>query len=165
MRSSNSPPRSRYRFGFGGKRPGRNTHATTTDEILDSLTRQAKLMEKDGDERTLGLQTILEDDPGEDLLKPLRREPNTTLEGLKRRNLGKSVFAIMFVGGLTLLWIYTRLSQSLSPGNLASIQQTISRTGFTDWQKIALMGICAFAIAILVRRSTTKIRSRAILTV
>ena len=121
-------------------------------------------MEQDRDERTIGLQTILEDDPSEDLLQSMRLEPDT-IEVLNRRNLGKLAFAIMFVGGLTLLWIYTRLSQIVRAENLASIQQTISRAGFTDWQKIALMAVCAFAIAILIRRATGKIRSRAILTV
>ena len=164
MGSSSRPLRSRYRFGFGGKRPSRNTQAATTDEILDGLARQAKLMEQDRDERTIGLQTILEDDPREDLLQSMRLEPHT-IEGLKRRNLGKLAFAIMIVGGLTLLWIYTRLSQIVRAENLASIQQTISSAGFTDWQKIALMAVCAFASTILVRRSTGKRRSRAILTV
>ena len=160
MGSSSRPLRSRYRFGFGGKRPSRNTQAATTDEILDSLTRQAKLMEQDRDERTIGLQTILEDDPSEDLLQSMRLEPHTTIEGLERRNLGKLAFAIMFLGGLTLLWIYTRLSQSVRAENMVSIQQTISRAGFTDWQKIALMAVCAFAIAILLRQSTGKIRAQ-----
>jgi hypothetical protein len=71
MSSSSRPPRSRYRFGFRGKRPARNAQAATTDEILDSLTRQARLMEKVGEERTLGLQTILEVEPGEGLLHSL----------------------------------------------------------------------------------------------
>ncbi len=37
-----------------------NPKGTTTDEILDSLTRHAKLMEEDGKDRILGLQTVLE---------------------------------------------------------------------------------------------------------
>ena len=60
MSSSSRPPRSRYRFGFKGKRPSRNSLAGSNDEILDSLTRHAKLMEDDGKDRILGLQTVLE---------------------------------------------------------------------------------------------------------
>src|SRR5205809_6177644 len=60
MSPSNQPPRSRYLFGFKGKRPSRTPKVTTTDEILDSLTRHAKLMEEDGKDRILGLQTVLE---------------------------------------------------------------------------------------------------------
>ncbi len=44
-------------FGFKGKRPSRNSIAGPTDEVLDSLTRHAKLMEEDGKDRILGLQT------------------------------------------------------------------------------------------------------------
>lgn len=165
MGSSRRPPRSRYRFGFSGKRPGRKTQPTTNDEILDSLTRQAKLMEEEGKERTLGLETILEDDSNEDILQPSRIEPTMVVKELKRRNLSKLPFAIMCVGGLTLLWIYSRLSRSVSLERLSMIQQTISNAGFANWQKIAMMAICALTIAILVQRSREKIRSHAILTV
>jgi hypothetical protein len=165
MSSSSRPPRSRYRFGFRGRRRGPNPQTTTTDEILDSLTRQAKSMEKDGEERTHGLQNILEVEPGEELLQSLRPEPDPIIEGLKSWNFGKLVFAIMLVGGLTLLWTYSRLSHSVSLESLAMLQQTISRAGFTDWQKIALMAICAFTIALLARRSTRKIHSRIMLVV
>lgn len=165
MSSSSRPPRSRYRFGFRGKRTGRNDQATTTDEILDSLTRQAKLIERDGQKRTLGLQTILEVEPDEELLQSSPPESGPTAGHLKNWNLGKSAFAIMLIVGLTFLWIYSRLSQSLNPQSLAIFQQTTSRAGFTDWQKIALMAICAFTIALLARRSAKKIRSRVISTV
>ena len=164
MGSSRRPPRARYHFGFSGKRPGRKTQPTTTDDILDSLTRQARLMEETENERTQGLETILEDDSSEDMLQFSRIEPNMVIKGLKRRNLSKLPFAIMCVGGLTLLWIYSRLSQSVSLERLSMIQQTISSAGFADWQKIALMATCAFTIAILVRRSTEKIHSRTIFT-
>jgi len=119
-------------------------------------------MEKDGEERTLGLRTILEADPGEELFQSSHPEPDPIVEGLKSWNFGKLAFAIMLVGGLTLLWIYSRLSQSISLESLAMSQQTISRAGFTDWQKIALMAICAFTIALLARRSSRKIRTRII---
>ncbi|HZF21818.1 MAG TPA: hypothetical protein VEZ43_05055 [Dongiaceae bacterium] len=119
-------------------------------------------MEKEGEERTLGLQTILEVDPGEELFQSSRPEPDLIVEGLKSWSFGKVAFAIMLFGGLTLLWIYSRLSQSISQDRLTMLEQTISRAGFTDWQKIALMAICAFTIALLARRSTTKIRSRVI---
>src|SRR5207302_11032954 len=59
MSSSSQPPRPRYRFGFKGKRPSRTPKATQTNEIPDSLTRYAKLMEEDGKDRILGLQAVL----------------------------------------------------------------------------------------------------------
>ena len=118
-------------------------------------------MERGSEERTIGLETILEDEPSEDLLTS-RLEPRSTVEGMKNRNFGKVAFAAMLVVGLTLLWISSKLSQIVSLEDLAMLQQTISRAGFTDWQKIALMAICAFAIALLVRRSRVKMRLRLI---
>ena len=161
MSSSSRPPRSKYRFGFRGKRPARNAQATTTDEILDSLTRQAKSMEKDGEERTLGLQTILEVEPGEEMLQS-SGPPGSGLRVSRLRpwSFGKLAFGVMLIGGLTFLWIYSRLSDGLSPQSLAMLQQTISRVGFADWQKIALMAFCALAIALFARRSRNRMGSR-----
>ena len=161
MSSSSKPPRSRYRFGFRGKRPARNAQAATTDEILDSLTRQARLMEKAGEERTLGLQTILQVDPGEALLHSLSLpESSPRVTRLKTWSFGKLAFAVMLMGGLTFLWVYSRLSQGLSARSLVMLQQAVSRVGFADWQKIALMAFCALGIALFARRSTNRMRSR-----
>ncbi len=161
MSSSSRPPRSRYRFGFRGKRPARNAQAATTDEILDSLTRQARLMEKAGEERTRGLQTILELEPGEDPLHSLSLpESSPRVTHLTTWSFGKSAFGVMLIGGLTLLWIYSRLSQGFSPQSLAMLQQTVWRVGFADWQKIALMAFCALAIALFARRSRNRMGSR-----
>src|SRR5260370_14500029 len=132
MSSSSRPPRSRYRFGFRRKRPARKAQASTTDEILDSLTRQVRFMEKAGEERTLGLQTILEVEPGEDLLHSLSLpESSRKVTRLKTWSFGKLAFAVMLMGGLTFLWIYSRLSQGLSPQSLAMLQHTVSRVGFS----------------------------------
>jgi hypothetical protein len=165
MSSSRRPLRSRYRFGFRGKRPTRNAQAATTDEILDSLTRQARLMEKGEEEQTLGLQTILEVETEEELLHSLSLpEYSPKVTRLKTWSFGKLAFGIMLIGGLTFLSIYSRLSWGLNPQSLVTIQQTLSRVGFGDWQKIALMAICAVVIAVVIalfaRRSTIRTRSR-----
>src|SRR5712664_1490044 len=161
MSSSSRPPRSRYRFGFRGRRPARNAQAATTDEILDSLTRQARLMEKAGEERTLGLQTILEVEPSEGLLHAWSLpESISKVTRLRSWSFGKLAFGVMLIAGLTFLWIYSGLSHGLSPQSLAMLQQTVSRVGFADWQKIALIAFCALAIALFARRSTNRMRSR-----
>ena len=160
MSSSNRPPRSKFRFGFRGNRPPRNTKETTTDEMLDSLTRQAKSMEKAGEERTLGLQTILEVEPVEGLLHSSGlSESSPKVTRLKSWSFGKSALTVMLIGGLAFLWIYSRLSQSLNLQSLAMLQQTVSRVGFADWQKIALMALCAIAIALFARRSKNRMHS------
>jgi hypothetical protein len=118
-------------------------------------------MEKAGEERTLGLQTILEVEPSEALLQSLSLpEPSPKVTRLKTWSFGKFAFAVMLIGGLTFLAVYSRLSQGLSPQSLAVFQQTVSRVGFADWQKIALMAFCALAIALFARRSTNRMRSR-----
>jgi hypothetical protein len=161
MSSSIRPPRSNYRFSFRVKRPARTAQAATTDEILDSLTRQAGLMEKAGEERTLGLETILEVEPGEGLLNSLGLpESSPKVTRLKTLSFGKLAFGIMLIGGLTFLWISSRLSQGISPQSLAMLQETLSRIGFADWQKIAVMAFCALAIALFARQSTNRMRSR-----
>ena len=161
MSSSSRPHRSRYRFSFRGKRPAQNAQASPTDEILDSLTRQARLMEKAGEERTLGLQTILEVEPGEELLHSLSLpESSPKVTRLRTWSFGKLAFAVMLIGGLTFLGNYSRLSQDLSPQSLAMLQQTVSRAGFVDWQKIALMAFCALTIALFARRPTNRMGSR-----
>lgn len=129
--------------------------------MLDSLTRQARSMEKAREERTLGLQTILEVEPGVGLLDSLSLpESSPKVTRLKTWNLGKLAFGVMLIGGLTFVWIYSRLSQGLSPQSFAMLQQTVSRVGFADWQKIALMALCALVIALFARRSTNRRRSR-----
>ncbi|OLD08255.1 MAG: hypothetical protein AUI95_03655 [Crenarchaeota archaeon 13_1_40CM_3_52_4] len=160
MSSSSGPPRSRLRFGFKGKRPGRNPQAATADEMLDSLTRQARLLEKGGEERTLGLETILEIDDNEQLPSLPGLKSGTTFERFKTRNLGRTAFAAMLIGGLAFLWIFSRLSRTLSLQSLATLQQTISRVGFEDWQKVALMALSAFSIAVIARHSRNNVTSR-----
>src|SRR3989442_2180540 len=160
MSLPNQPPRSRYRFGFKGKRPSRTPKATTTDEILDSLTRHAKLMEEDGKDRILGLQAVLEVESDEKHFQLSNLEAPRIFNPLKTRNLGKYAFGAMFIGGLTFLWIYSRLSESLSLETLTTLQQMISRMGFTDWQKITLIAVSALTIALLARRSRRRVQSR-----
>ena len=118
-------------------------------------------MEKAGEERTLGLQTILEVEPGEGLLHSSGvPESSPKVTRLRTWGFDKLAFGVMLIGGLTLLWIYSRLSQSLSPQSLAMLQQTVSRVGFADSQKIALMAFCALIIALFARRPTNRMGSR-----
>lgn len=160
MSPSNQPPRSRYRFGFKDKRPSRTPKAATTDEILDSLARHAKLIEENGKDRILGLQTVLEVESDEKHVQPSNLEATRMFKPLKTRNLGKYAFGAMLIGGLTFLWIHSRLSESLNLQTLTTLQQTISRVGFTDWQKITLIAFSALTIAFLARRSRRRGRSR-----
>ena len=159
MSSSDRPPRSKYRFGFRGKRVGRGPQRATTDEILDSLTRQARLMEKDGEERKMGLETILEAETSNESTQSSNLEPNQPFQTLKTRTLGKSVFTLMLLGGVVFLWIFSKLLQNLDLQNLTLVQQRVVDAGFADWQKVALVATCALVFALVARRSRNRLRS------
>jgi hypothetical protein len=159
MSSSDRPPRSKYRFGFRGKRVGRSPQLATTDEILDSLTRQAKLMEADGAARTVGLETLLEVETSEESSQSSNLEPNQPFQTLKTWTLGKSVFTLMLLAGVVFLWIYSKLLRNLDLANLTILQQRVVDPGFADPQKVALVAICAFAFALLARRSRSRVRT------
>jgi hypothetical protein len=159
MSSSDRPPRSKYRFGFRGKRVGRGPRLATTDEILDSLTRQAKSMEEDGEERTMGLETILEAGPSDESSQSSNLDPTQPFQTLKTRTFGKSVFALMLLGGVVFLWFYSKLLQNLDLHSLTIVQQRVIDAGFTNIQKVALVAICGFIFALLARRSRNRVRS------
>jgi hypothetical protein len=157
MSSSDRPSRSKYRFGFRGKRVGRGPQQATTDEILDSLTRQAKLMEEDREERTMRLETILEAEASDESSQSSNLEPSQPFQTPQTRTLGKSVFTLMLLGGVVFLWIYSKLLQNLDLHSLTIVQQRLVDAGFTDWQKVALVAICAFVFALLARRSRNRV--------
>ncbi len=110
-------------------------------------------MEEDGKDRILGLQAVLEVESDEEHFQLSNLEATRMFNPLKTRNLGKYAFGAMFIGGLTFLWIYSRLSESLILQTLTTLQQTISRMEFTDWKKITLIAVSALTVALLARRS------------
>jgi hypothetical protein len=65
-------------------------------------------MEKDGEERTIGLQTILEVEPDVETTQFSNLESTKTLEHFRTRHMGKSAFALMLLGGVAFLWIYSQ---------------------------------------------------------
>jgi hypothetical protein len=164
MSSTRRPSRSRYRFGFRGKRQSQHPQLATTDEILDSLTRHAELMERNREEGTLDLQTVLEAQHYEEPTQSSEFEPDLTLEQMRNQSLGRYAFAAMLVGGLVFLWVYAKISQTLNLQSLASLQETISRAGFADWQRIALIALSALTIALVARHSRNRELSRAFAT-
>jgi hypothetical protein len=135
----------------------RGSLAATTDEILDSLTPQAKSMETSEKQRALGLETLAEVE--------LRGEPQPsnlvgppTPERIRNGHLVKYIFAAMLAAGLTFLWVYSRLSKTLDLRSLNNLQQTISRAGFAEAQRIELILASALLIALFVRHSRRKVR-------
>jgi hypothetical protein len=157
--STNQPPRSKYRFGFKGKRHMRDSQAATTDEILESLTRQAKSMETCEKQRALGLETLVEVELKE-AIQPSNLVGPPTPGQIRYSHLAKYIFATMLAAGLTFLWIYSRLSKTIDMRSLNNLQQAISRAGFADALRIELILASALLVAIIVRHSRTKVRAQ-----
>ena len=156
MSSPGRPPRSRHRFWFRGERPSRGSQNATTDEILESLTRHAQSMEREGEERTIQLQTILEVEPNDRTTQSLDIEPGRTLEHFKTRHVAKSAFALMLFGGFAFLWVYSKLRQTFNLQNVTMALQTITKAGFTDWQQVLLIALSALIFALLAQRSRSR---------
>jgi hypothetical protein len=117
-------------------------------------------MEGDEKGRTLGLQTILEGESDEEHFQSSNHEETRTFKRSKERNLGKYAFGAMLIGGLTFLWTFPEISGSLNLQSLTTVREMISRAGFADWQKIAIIAFCAFTIALVARHSRHGIDSR-----
>ncbi len=116
-------------------------------------------MEEDREERTVGLETILEADASDESNQSSNLDLGQPFQTLKTRSLGKSVSTLMLLGGVVFLWIYSKLLQNLDLRNPTILQQRVLDAGFTDMQKVALVAICAFVFALLARRSRNRVRS------
>lgn len=60
MGSDSRSPRARHRFGFSGPLARQKKDRVTADDILDSLTRQAELRQKLGENNEVRLEEILQ---------------------------------------------------------------------------------------------------------
>jgi hypothetical protein len=156
--SSNQPPRSKYCFSFKSNRHMRDSRIATADEILDSLTRQAKSMETTEKQRALGSETLAEVELKEEP-QPSNLVGSPTLRRFRNSHLVRYIFAAMLAAGMTFLWICSRLSKTLDPRSLNNLQQSVSRAGFADAQRIELILAIALLIALFVRHSRRKMRA------
>src|SRR5437870_3291513 len=108
--SDSRSPRARHRFGFSGPLTREKKDRVTTDDILESLTRQAELRQKLGEDDRVGLEEIA----GTEELIPLQGfnpEPEFPSVGAKKRSLGHLAFVLMLLTGLTVVWLYSSISK------------------------------------------------------
>lgn len=162
--SSSRSPRPKHRFGFRGNRASPRPQNATTDELLDSLTRHAELMEKDGKERAIELQTILEFEPDNETTQSSPLELSRTLEHFRTRRIGRSVFAFMLLGGVAFLWTYSQLRKPFNLQDVTIAQRTITMVGFANWYNVLLIALSALIFALLAHRSRTGVRTRSLST-
>jgi len=149
--SDSRSPRARHRFGFSGPLTRQKKERVTTDDILDSLTRQAEIRQKLGEDDRVGLEEIA----GTEELIPLQGfnpEPEFPSVGAKKRSLGHLAFVLMLLTGLTVVWLYSSISK---PFDLASLTSIIQKSGiqsiFANKAQLGIIAVAAFMGALWIR--------------
>ncbi len=152
MGSDSRSPRARHRFGFSGPLMKQNKDRVTTDDILDSLTRQAELRQKLGERDQVGLEEIAET---EDLSRFQGFNPDPTSASItaKKRSFGHLAFVFMLSIGLTVVWIYSSISK---PFELASLNGIIQKSGvqsiFANQVQLGIIALAALLGPLWIRR-------------
>jgi len=138
-------PRAHHRFGFSGPPTGQKKEKVTTEDILDSLTRQAEIRQKLGEDDSVRLEEIA---GTEELIRfqGFNSEPAFPSIVAKKRNLGHLAFVFMLLTGLTVVWLYSSISK---PFDLASLNSIILKSGIQSiFANKAQLGIIALAALI-----------------
>ena len=152
MGSDSRSPRARHRFGFSGPVTRQKKDRVTTDDILDSLTRQAELNQKLGENDSLRLEEIA---GTEEFIQfqGFNPEPAFPSTVAKRRSFGHLVFVFMLLTGLAVVWLYSSISK---PFDLASLNGIIQKSGiqsiFANQAQLGIIALAAFLGALWIRR-------------
>ena len=140
--SDSRSPRARHRFGFSGPPTRQKKERVTSDDFLDSLTRQAELWQNLGEDDSVRLEEIA----GTEELIQIQRfnpEPALTSKIPKKRSVGQLAFVFMLLTGLTVIWLYSSISK---PFDLTSLNGIIQRPGIRSiFANQARLGIIALA--------------------
>jgi hypothetical protein len=154
-------PKARFRFGFSGKRkhprPQENT-IVTSDDILDSLTRQAASQVGLG-EQTQSLELIAEteeptlfSEPATPTVAQFRRETS--------RRWGNYLIVLMCIGGMIVVWLYSSGRGILDASVLNTIVPTTAvQSMFANPLQVGVMSVIAMltALWIAVRRRASRL--------
>jgi hypothetical protein len=134
-------PRARHRFDFSGKTRNREAR-TTTDQILNSLNRQAR---PDGD---------IEQDQGdiaEESVQIVESEQPAEYSG--GRSLGRWLFFGLILGVVIVLWAFGLFLRILYVDTVGSIDNLVSMIPTIDLMIIVVIWMAAFVIGLLGRRA------------
>ena len=153
MGSDSRSPRARHRFGFSGPLTRQKKDRVTTDDILDSLTRQAELRQKLGEKDQVRLEEIAET---EDLsrFQGFIHEPASPLMMATKRSFGHLAFVFMLLGGLAVVWLYGSVSKRF---DLSSLSAIVQRSGvqsvFANEAQVGIIGLVALIGALWILRT------------
>jgi hypothetical protein len=123
----------------------------TTDDILDSLTRQAELKQKLGENDSLRIEEIA---GTEELIQfqGFNPEPAFPSTVANKRSFGHLVFVFMLLTGLTVVWLYSSISK---PFDLASLNGIIQKSGvqsiFANQAQLGIIALAALLGALWIR--------------
>jgi hypothetical protein len=163
--SQQTSPKARHRFGFSGihKRPASSTNKKSTvvssDDILDSLTRQASSQGRLSEEQTQVLEILNETDDN------FSEEPissSLTTFGRRRgKGLGYYTIFMMGIAGMIAVWIYSSGRSVFNSTVITNlIQRTNVRSVFANPLDIGVILLFSLAIAswIALRRKSSHVK-------
>jgi hypothetical protein len=141
-------PRARHRFDFSGKT--RNKEAqTTTDQILNSLNRQAQPTRDVGEDQ-------------EDLLEESVKiaDLDQLAESSGGRRLGRWLFVAMLLAFALFLWAFGMFPRILYVDTVGSIDNLVSMIPSIDIMIIVAIWMAALVIGLLGRRTRHASKTR-----
>ena len=160
---SQASPKARHRFGFSGKRkrplPSVST-PVSSDDILDSLTRQAASQVGFREEQTQGLELLAETEEPTLYSEPIV-STETQIPEENVRRLGHYAFVIMCVVGMVVVWLYSSGRGMLDASLLTGlIPKTGVQSVFTDPLQIGIVSIIAMITGLWValRRRASRLQ-------
>lgn len=162
---SNTSPKARFRFGFTGKRK-RNSFSQITnvssDDILDSLTRQAASQLGFQEQHTKSLEVLSEEnEPALSAETFLSSE--TPFSPVLRKKRGHFLIVAMGSVGFVVVWLYSSAKGLVGTASLDSIlQRTGVHSVFANPAQVGIISLAALIMSLWVaarrRRARLQIR-------
>jgi len=144
-------PRARHRFGFTGPPTSQKRDRVTADDILDSLTRQAEIRQKLGDRDHVRFEDIVEMED-QSQFQGFGPEAASRSPTRKERNLGHIAFVFMLLVGLTVVWLYSSISNRFDLALLIGIiQKSGVQSVFANQAQLGIIAMAALLGALWIR--------------
>lgn len=158
-------PRAKHRFGFDGKRKrvvsstASKSVEVSSDDILDSLTKQAASQIGTGESQTQTLELLGEIEPT--LSNNSEIQPGNEFVVPKGKGLGHYAIVLMGVAGMAAVWFFS-FGKTLISSNFLNIviQRTNVRSVFANPGEIGIVSAISLTIAsfIAIRRRSRRIQ-------
>ena len=158
-------PRAKHRFGFSGKHKRAVSNSdlksveVSSDDILDSLTKQAASQIGTGENQTQTLELLGEIEPT--LSNDSQILPTDAFVAPQGKGFGHYAIVLMGVAGMVAVWFFS-FGRTLISSNLLNtvIQRTNVRSVFANPGEIGIVSAISLTIAsfIAIRRRSRRIK-------